>query len=294
MGDKINSTSNVSHIVAKNYNISFGMDHISKINELAFAFSDDYRHVSVEASHNQSVFWQIQSVCSLYKLGVHLYDHPEIDPDFTIGAKYLPLEYDEDMYMMFLNEFGTHVANELTLGGRWGWQMEFKFQEWESLLDNSKSWGIGIDAAIALAGQVHAGFHIHNSHSDKFVKEVTKTISRNSTFNTGGHFTPDAHEWNLSVSDNPMPVYMTLQPIQALFTELYLPDVEDLDKKRANLDKALDNYCAYLVKTTGKSVSCEPNRLPSLVTSAISEASYPRLAKYLLGLTFVSIAIFAL
>jgi len=127
---------------------------------------------------------------------------------------------------------------------------------------------IDIKGSLDYAGKKKAGIKVDHSVDSKVQSHVVNSISANKSFNIGGSFKPDVHEWQKSVAAKPMPVATTLTRISALLTNDYLPSEhkDDLMTKKANLDTALEHYCSYLSKNLDHSVSCEPRKpipLPS-------------------------------
>jgi hypothetical protein len=234
--------------------VSTGVDMFGDFFGVKFDFSIDTKHIRKATEDKESIFAQMESLCTAYKLTMHTYDHPAVDPNFLAGVKSLPLEYDEDAYMTFLRTFGTNVVTGMTLGGRWGWQMEFKLDDYKSMMDDSISVGI----YLAYAGKVKAGFNITHSEDTKLYMRVMSSISKNYSFNVGGTFSPDVLRWEESVRSQPMPVHMTLMSVSDLFTESYVPAVENLTTRKANIVNATKGYCQYLNRNVDPSVNCTP------------------------------------
>merc|ERR1712113_889097 len=252
---QINSAFTYQSTVSNNFDITgFAFLNI-------FGFSSASKHIRKVTDATESIFAHVQATCSVYKLTMDWYSHPELDPNFVAGVEFLPLEYDQGVYMSFLEEFGTHVATELTLGGRWGWQMEFEMKDYEALLVDSYSSGFNVNAAISDAGKVKA--NIAHSKDTSFSTRVTSKISKNSSYNTGGTFKPDVKDWTDSVRAEPMPVHMQARDITKLFTPEFFPALDNLSTKKAHMETALSNYCSYLRETTDNSTLCTaPKPIP--------------------------------
>merc|ERR1712039_729260 len=147
---------------------------------------------------------------------------------------------------MFISQFGTHVVTQLTSGGRWGWQTEFKYDDVERLKENGIDFGLGIE----VAAKIKAGFKIGVQKELDQATQVVNIIKSNATFNIGGVFTPDAATWKESVKTHPMPVHQVLTPIADLLNPFLIKGVKDLSQKRVALKTAVGKYCEYLHKTT--------------------------------------------
>eukprot|EP00929_Paragymnodinium_shiwhaense_P103008 TRINITY_DN6628_c0_g1_i1.p1 TRINITY_DN6628_c0_g1~~TRINITY_DN6628_c0_g1_i1.p1 ORF type:complete len:632 (-),score=135.12 TRINITY_DN6628_c0_g1_i1:346-2241(-) len=253
----VNSAFSYMHEVSTDFSIDLDMF------DVAFDFSTDTKHITQTTETKESIFAQITATCAVYELTMHMYDHPPLDPNFLAGAGMLPstVDEDEEAYMTFIHRFGTHVVNQMTLGGRWGWSMEFKAHDYQNLLDDS----VSVDLGLHYAGKIKAGFDVDHSTDARMAYRVTKAISHNASFNTGGDFKTDQEEWKATVRNNPMPLSLQLTPLYDLFTPAYMPNVTNVTGKKLAMKDALKRYCPYKSKTSDPSVTCkapEPQPMP--------------------------------
>lgn len=222
-------------------------------------FSVDSKNVEASTHNHTSIFAHISYVCAVYELTVHEYDSPALDENFVKGVQSLPTTYDEEAYMSFILEFGTHVVHSLKAGGRWGWQTEFKEDSFVSMLD----YGVDVNLGLNYAGKIQAGIAFNHSADTSTINAVTSAIYKNSTFNIGGEFNPNPEQWMKNLQNNPMPVHLGLTSLDKFLTPLYLPDQDDVDAKADGMRTALDSYCAYRQKNLDPDVSCEaPQPVP--------------------------------
>lgn len=250
--------------------VSDSVDITGEYKGVQGGFNSQSKNVNQRTQHRQSIFAHVTSLCSVYKLTMHTFDHPPLDPNFKKGVEFLPLKYDESAYMEFLKVFGTHVVTDMTLGGRWGWQSEFKLDDWQTMTN----YNIDIAASLSYAGKAKAGLKVDHSVDQKVQAHVTKSISSNSSFNLGGDYYPDVQRWQASVAAKPMPIQTTLKKLSELLTNQYFPTRDkaaDLLTKQKNLETALDNYCGYLQRTLDSSVSCvAPKPIPLPVPKPVN------------------------
>mmetsp|Transcript_33761 Transcript_33761/g.75445 ORF Transcript_33761/g.75445 Transcript_33761/m.75445 type:complete len:452 (-) Transcript_33761:61-1416(-) len=237
---------------------------------LEFVFSIDFVTVENQTRKDESVFAQITSKCDTYALTLHLFDHPEVDDDFLYGVRSLPATYDEKAYMTFISRFGTHVVHGLNAGGRWGWQMEMSRVDYETMMENK----IDIELGIKSFGRMVAGISHDVDH--KSLAEVTKSITHNKTFNTGGKFSPNVTTWAASVKDFPMPTHLSLTPLDALFTPTYVNDT-NLTQKAAAMRQALEKYCPYLQRRSPALQCTPPKPLPPPAPRPVEKNAIRRL-----------------
>eukprot|EP00929_Paragymnodinium_shiwhaense_P056398 TRINITY_DN2821_c0_g1_i1.p1 TRINITY_DN2821_c0_g1~~TRINITY_DN2821_c0_g1_i1.p1 ORF type:complete len:501 (-),score=95.05 TRINITY_DN2821_c0_g1_i1:326-1756(-) len=247
----VNSAFSYKNVVSTDFSIDL------ELFDIAFDFSIDTKHVTDTTETHESIFAQITATCAVYELTMHLYDHPPFDPNFLAGASMLPstVDEDEEAYMTFIARFGTHVVNQMTLGGRWGWSMEFKNHSFQSLLDDS----VSIDLGLHYAGKIKAGFDVNHTTDTSMAYAVTRAISHNASFSTGGDFKTDPEEWKATVRNSPMPISMQLTPLYDFFTSQYMPNVQNVTGKK----EALKRYCPYKSKHFDPTVSCKaPQPIP--------------------------------
>lgn len=258
-----NQTINNLHKYHKALNVTFDITNETqysnesnpKLQSLAFAFNINTRHVQTDVNiHNMTLYME-SLTCASYKLALNLFDHPPFSSNFLAGVNFLPTEYDDSnaaMFNMFLQSFGTHVVTQLTSGGRWGWQSEFKYDDVQHLKDDGLDFGLGLD----VAAKIKAGFKIGVSRELDVASKVMQIVQKNASFNIGGEFTPDANAWEESVKEKPMPVHQVLTPITDFLNPFLIKDVENLDKKRIALKTALTKYCSHLRSTVDATVNC--------------------------------------
>jgi len=210
---------------------------------LQFTLGMEFGTVKAKTEEHDSIYAQVTSVCAAYDLTMHMFDHPDVDPNFAAGVDSLPADYDEGAYMTFLSRFGTHVITSLMAGGRWGWQMSFEWNRYVSMLDDH----INVEAGIKYAGEVNAGFSLNSSADTRSMAAVVHSISANSSFSVGGDLVPDVTKWMASVKEDPAPVHMTLTSVAHFLTPSFV-NSSDLQQKQTNMEKAVKGYCPFLAK----------------------------------------------
>jgi len=234
------------------------------------------------------IYHQSQAQCAVYKINLEVYNHPPLHADFINGVQSLPAEYNEEEYMNFLRNFGTHYVQRMTLGGRWGWQSEFKYDDFQRLLNER----IDVKAGLEQAGQIKSG--TEKTRNDTQVYRVTKAIYKNSSFDIGGDFQPNLEDWVESVRGNPQPISLTLGEVKDIMTPKYFgSNIADLDKKRANfINASLNGYCPYLVRSLGRENICgsdQPIPMPTpspLTKNAIQRVCIKNMGGYAMYWTF--------
>jgi len=239
------------------HNVDNGISLSAGFMGLEFSLSLDFKHIDNETRSNTSIFAQVSAKCTAYQLTMKTFDHPEVDLNFVEGVNSLPDHYDEATYMRFLQVFGTHVVTQLQVGGRWGWQMSFNHFAYTNMLDNS----IDVAAGISYAGEVKAGIKFHHSDDTNSAMAVEQSISKNSSFNVGGTFSPDKETWMASVKDQPMPTQLTLVSLDALLTTSYLPNTTNttlLSARATAMREAFKHYCPYVKTNFDASAVCTP------------------------------------
>lgn len=62
---------------------------------------------------------------------------PGLSANFLSAVDTLLLDYNEEVYMKFLNAFGTHYIQEINMGSRFGQLSEFSKEGWKSMQSQS-------------------------------------------------------------------------------------------------------------------------------------------------------------
>jgi hypothetical protein len=220
---------------------------------VAFQFSIDSRNIWHKTQQDNTTFVQESFTCAAYRLEANLFVHPDLNENFVVGVKeFLTAEYNEEMYMGFIQQFGTHLVSGLTSGGRWGLQSEYSKHDLETLSDK----GVDVDVGLKVQAQVAAGFSI-GVHTDTYSYHAVHSLQHSSAnFNIGGQFNVDPYKWNQTVQEDPMPFHLQLTDISMLFNLLFVKNDSNIGQKRSNMVKALGSYCSHLQKTVDSSIPC--------------------------------------
>jgi hypothetical protein len=222
-----------------------------------FNNSDDYR------KDLNVTFCMGSFTCAVYRLESDFFAHPDLDENFVVGVKeFLTVDYNEEVYLTFIQQFGTHLVSGLTSGGRWGLQTEYSKHDLEVLTDK----GVNVTLGLEVQAEISAGFKI-GVGTEMYAYHAVHSLEHSSaTFNIGGQFNQDPKIWNLTVAANPMPFHLQLMDISMMLTPIFIKDDPQLTQKRANMVKALSNYCSHLQRTVDSSIPChKPKSMSSIV-----------------------------
>jgi hypothetical protein len=257
----------------KDLNVTFDIPNISYENStrlpnpdlesIAFQFSVDSRNVFHKTQQDNVTFSMGSFTCAVYRLESDFFAHPDLDENFVVGVKeFLTVDYNEEVYLTFIQQFGTHLVSGLTSGGRWGLQTEYSKHDLEVLTDK----GVNVTLGLAVQAEISAGFKIGVS-TEMYAYHAVHSLEHSSaTFNIGGQFNQDPKIWNLTVAENPMPFHLQLMDISMMLTPIFIKDDPQLTQKRANMVKALSNYCSHLQHTVDASIPChKPKSMSSIV-----------------------------
>jgi len=231
-----------------------------------FNLGVDVRNTRNHTNNQEEVYAHVSSTCTAYQLSMNLFKQPNITEDFQYGVQAMPVDYDIDEYAELMDAYGTHYISELKAGGRWGLQMSFKSKDYQSLLDNY----VDVHAGIGFTAGASSGkLNISSKTDEKTMYMISSAVYENTTFNTGGEYNADPEVWMQSVKKEPMPVHMVLKPLYDLFDTRHLPmeDPTDLKAKKANMKKALQDWCNWQM-TQDPTFNCTPQEPKPMPTPA--------------------------
>merc|ERR1711874_794520 len=137
-----------------------GVSIDSVVPQGTFHFSSDWKHVKHTTDDQQNIHIMVSATCASYRLTMHSYDAPKVSKNFAAGIQFLPANFventtSEHAYMSFINRFGTHYINQMTLGGRWGFQAMISASNYKKLLNDD----VNIDIGISGVANKSVGFN---------------------------------------------------------------------------------------------------------------------------------------
>ncbi|XP_060563200.1 uncharacterized protein LOC132722694 isoform X2 [Ruditapes philippinarum] len=224
---------------------------------LSFSASADYKASSSQISTGESVYILSSASCSYYFSKLVKRSPPPLDPVFLSWVKRLSSTNSTDVYLEFLDTYGTHFPTEVTFGARFTYEHKMESKKYETQIES----GVNVEASASYSGffNVGGGFSMDSSQKLKasaFSKSVeTKTISVGAAPPANG----DAMTWALTVKDSPVPTSYKLASIEELFTEKYMNPAEltvNLAHIAKTINKTKHAYCQSMI-SKGEVESCQ-------------------------------------
>jgi hypothetical protein len=228
-----------------------------------FGASFDYRRIENGTSAGGMVYMQAQAECCAYKAKVDYFSPPPLHQDFVKAVELAPTEYDSDFYLKIVKEFGTHYVVSADMGGVYGQQTEFTWESYADMVSSLSDWSMYAQASFIVSISAHTG----GQHEKEWSKAF-KSYSSSQHVYTEGSKPPETgklEDWANHVLDSPAPLHIELEPISSLFSEQFFAGVNmiALDAKKANVERALKEYCPHYLLPQGKISSCKaPSKDP--------------------------------
>jgi hypothetical protein len=232
-----------------------------KYGEIAgFSASADFQRIEEGMVRDESVYTIVEARCCAYKAFIQTFTPPPIDNNFLAAVTMAPEEYDQSFYFDLIGEFGTHFVATAQMGGVYGEETQFTGQEYKDVLSVESQWSSAAKASFLVSIETGAETEADWELSDWFHQQSTKTMKYSL-----GSMPPHAADemaWHLDTLENAVPTSMKLKPLSELFTTSIFPNDPNssganLQAKRDNMERALQEYCSEKLLKEGWVESCE-------------------------------------
>jgi hypothetical protein len=224
----------------------------------AFGASFDYQRIERETSAGEKVYMQAQAQCCAYTAKVDYFSPPPFTADFVKAVELAPTEYDSDFYLKIVQQYGTHYVVSADMGAVYGQQTEFTWERYTDMVSLLSDWSLYAKASFILSITASAGSGLQKNQSKTF----ESYISSRSVYSLGSKppTTGKLDDWVQQAMGSPAPMHTELEPISSLFSEQFFPSVNmsALGAKKANVERALKEYCPHYLLPQGKISSCDP------------------------------------
>lgn len=189
-----------------------------------FSASAGYKKARSEISTGEYVYIVSSANCNYYTSRIQEIEHPIFDESFLGWVRKLDKNNNDDDYLAFFLRYGTHFPSRVTFGARFMHEHRTTTTEFEKM--EKEDINVAVAASYSGLFSVGGGFNMDSSQRDqvsKFSKYVrTKVI----TVGAAPPSNADAMTWASSVQQNPVPAAYELEPIENLFTENYMKDLD--------------------------------------------------------------------
>jgi len=224
----------------------------------SFSASGDYAKTSQSLNSYSQTSYHTTAICSVYKGNV-LPDYPlPLTEEFKTGVANLPASYDEQKYLGFVSNYGTHYVKNVFMGAKFTYQMLLATSDVQSMTSKSVDVAAAVSVSAIIAhASVSANVSWHSSDYNsisQFHKTTTEIIigqGPKSKFNcTNAPCSPDQMDlssWQeelLQDSAELAPLTYTLSTLEDFLTAKYFPNDPDIAAKAENFFQFLSkDYC---------------------------------------------------
>ncbi|XP_021343358.1 uncharacterized protein LOC110443459 [Mizuhopecten yessoensis] len=118
------------------------------LSEYAFTLSSGYKAIAVQTARHNYIFQDYTSFCNMghARLKLHLAQsaHMSVTNEFAAATCQLPTTYDQDAYVKFIQEWGTHVITEVEVGKKLTYRYQTTLSQYINFIVNNASDEISI------------------------------------------------------------------------------------------------------------------------------------------------------
>jgi len=220
-----------------------------------FSASADFARIEKGAEEHHNLYTFAEAKCCSYRVFKNSFKAPPLTENFRAAVEGAPEEYDPDYYFRIIDEFGTHHLLDVTLGGLYGRESTFTNESWQRMISSSLSWAVsaGYDGLFS----INASLANNNTREDAQAFNAFRSTFTEFSIGTKPPRSGDARDWVQETITNPMPYAMNLQNISFLFSSAICGNMSGLAAKKANIERALDEYCNKKLLTEMRIDSCD-------------------------------------
>ena len=237
------SSASISDTASYTDSLSVDVQASGRFFTARFSASADYQELHESLSSYETVYVSSHAVCEAYVASA---DGTDLQAYFIDDVINLPAENNSIEYIQFIRRWGTHVADSLRMGGRYGLRAGFS----STKLTNALSSGLDVKAAAGYSGIISLNAEAATSSEKEQARQFEEGRRDFQIYQVGGtpplNDTSSAFDWSVTVKENPLPLTYHLTPISDFLTEEYFPNHSDILNKQANLLSAIAEYCESL------------------------------------------------
>lgn len=240
-----------------NVNSFFGLSGTA--GPVNFKFGIDSEQIHDATSSGSNIYLTNQIQCTVLQVQIEPYVPPALNDDFVTAVNdFLPNVSDSEAYNNFLDQFGTSFISMAKLGGRQGFQTKFSTSSYADLLENQ------VDVQASVGADNYATLGLNTNSTLAHNENVTSAILQSSRFNLGAPFSSKIDEYQASVLADPVPIFLTTQPISDLLSPPYWSNPSaDVKAKQSLIKAASADYCTHIGEIKNYSNPCEaPKPVP--------------------------------
>ena len=260
---------------AKSYRDSLSVDVSADVQvgfglwDARFSASTGYRQVSQGSSQQRRFYTSAVGKCNHYMLSVdYLHGAINVTDAFAAAVRALPLTRNDNEYIKFITNYGTHFTRVVTMGAKMVVRSEFE----EIAMTKAEETGLDIQvgARLSYAKFASGGVNVETS-TESEQRQKFESMRRTSSESYLGSHPPKDGDWKTwanTTANNPFPVSYKIVPLTSLFISKFFPAMSssDLTTRR---DLLTDAYGVYCNGVTGCAAPGD-DRVPLRAKSAVA------------------------
>jgi hypothetical protein len=220
----------------------------------SFAASVDYTKTQEETSSNFNIFMSTTAQCIVYRALLQNNLPFNLTQNFRNLIASMPPEADfNPLWFAVVEQFGSHYPQALSMGASFAMTYRLSQQSFQSMAVSALD--VSATASLFSKFKISGSSNFTNNQTETFSQKVEHTSI--SSFGTPPPKSLDALEWANNVRDQVVPVGMKLSSLADFLTSKYFLNDPAIYNKSIAFQKAVDQYCPYLV-TQGSATVCEP------------------------------------
>ena len=215
----------------------------------SFSTSARYKDVQKRYLQQREIFVEKQRTCNR---GTFRYERErassradfKLADGFAAAVRALPSSYTRSQYGRFLDEWGTHVVTQITVGSKYIEHFQSSFQEAYTYALNQYAIGVsGSASSLSFSGSISLNVDhlVTSSSSTSLFKSAYKVTAIGSTI----YWDRARNQWVFPLRpEMKEPIAIAIRPITEFLSSAYTTDTHILSRARG-LSTALYDYASY-------------------------------------------------
>jgi hypothetical protein len=197
---------------------------------ISFSASVDYKSMYKYIYSYSDKYTSTNASCCVYMASIQIYNSPTLSQDFINGVQQLPSNGNQNAYFDFIEEFGTHVVTEMSMGSRWGEMSRFTKTSWSQM----SSTNFDIKVAASYSAMIKAGVSVLVDSQKKMAETFEHYSSEQKIFETGKIIPNnlDVKTWMQNSAENPMPLKIRLHSLDYFLQKKFFPNDANINQKK--------------------------------------------------------------
>eukprot|EP01022_Parablepharisma_sp_SALTPOND_P022986 TRINITY_DN47360_c0_g1_i1.p1 TRINITY_DN47360_c0_g1~~TRINITY_DN47360_c0_g1_i1.p1 ORF type:complete len:543 (+),score=25.14 TRINITY_DN47360_c0_g1_i1:347-1975(+) len=209
-----------------------------------FSYSQSYQEMSKDMQKKDFVYILSKAECSAYEAAPSRDELPDFTGSFIKSVKRLPKEYNYKLYLRFIETYGTHLIERLTMGARYYYLFRIDTYSY------SKARSEGINTLVAasilaskFSGSIEARIQENSAYTSAFERKIVDY--KQFVIGSKPIINGNSVDWAKQVIEEPMPIKYTLYPISDVFDSVELQSLlsdYNLEAVKQNVERIIKEF----------------------------------------------------